>query len=331
MKTYRTYLNVAVVVLVVLLAALLQAQTAQGAALRRSTFNFPGHGQPNNNRQIGDFCCTGETAIVSTPNGDAIGYIYFYDFRESYNIGNNQSVAGIFRILVSGVSDMWNLNSERSKSMIEFRATELEKGARRSVTAGALRYTATILKVKHRKKNRKQYYMGSVKAKVEVSLAGSASGGTTGSSGGSGRAVERDVDLAKFSFFLPGDGRRNNNRQIGDFCCTGETVTVETTNGDAAGYIYFFAWKDGRNIGNNQSLGSAFILHVSGTTDLSNPDARRRKKTITFAARELKRGMSRSVRAGALNYTATILKAKLTKNRKDFYFGTVKLRVDVSR
>lgn len=73
MKTYRTYLNVAVVVLVALFAALLQTQTAQGVALQQSFFYFPGDGQRNNNGYIGDYCCTGETATVSTPNGDAIG------------------------------------------------------------------------------------------------------------------------------------------------------------------------------------------------------------------------------------------------------------------
>src|SRR5690242_16559938 len=48
--------------------------------LAKKSFEFPGDGQKNNNRTIGDFCCTGETAIIQTSSGSPLGYIYFYDF-----------------------------------------------------------------------------------------------------------------------------------------------------------------------------------------------------------------------------------------------------------
>jgi hypothetical protein len=179
MKRYQTHFSVTAFFLLLVFSLFIQA--AHGAALQKSSFYLPGDGKRNNNRTIGDYCCTGETATVRTPDGNAIGYIYFYDFRESYNIGNNQSVAGILRILVSGISDMWNLNSTRSKHMIEFRAHELKKGASRSVTAGALRYTATILSAKHRTKNHQQYYMGSVKVRMDVGLSGSGAQTSSGS------------------------------------------------------------------------------------------------------------------------------------------------------
>jgi hypothetical protein len=236
--------------------------------------------------------------------------------------------------------------------MIEFRARELKKGASRTVTVGALEYTATILKARHRKKDRKQYYMGSVAVRVDVRLVGSQASTSTSPSGQGHRPAEtrdesptatspsgqsgpdtdtRDADPSALSFYFPGDGRRNNNKKIGDFCCTGETATVSNENGNAIGYIYFHDFKGGKFVSLTKSGASKLIIHVSGASDWSNPGSRRQKRSITFSAGELTKGMSRSVRVGALNYTATILKAKLAKNRTLYVMGSVKVRVDVGR
>jgi hypothetical protein len=136
-------------------------------SLETTAFEFPGAGEPNNNRMIGDFCCTGETATVRSSQGTPMGYIYFYDYAGGINNGS-RSAATKFRILVSGTSGAAPSKLARVKSSIEFASTELEPGLSRRIIAGVLEFTVTILDVKFVNEAHSRYWMDSMRVKVNV-------------------------------------------------------------------------------------------------------------------------------------------------------------------
>ncbi len=143
----------------------LAARTA--LSLETRTFEFPGAGEFNNNRIIGDFCCTGKTATVRSNQGTPVGYIYFHDFAGGINIGS-RSAATRFAIRVSGVSDAAQPKAGRVKSSIEFASSELKPGSSRSAVAGALQFTVTILDVQFVDEPHSRYWMDSVSVRVGV-------------------------------------------------------------------------------------------------------------------------------------------------------------------
>jgi hypothetical protein len=135
--------------------------------IESTTFEFPGAGERNNNRTIGDFCCTGETATVRAAQGTPLGYIYFHDFDGGINSGS-RSAAIQFGILVSAISNAAQPKSVRVKSSIEFNSKELKPGLSRSTIAGAMQFTATILDVQFVDEAHSRYWMDSIKVKIEV-------------------------------------------------------------------------------------------------------------------------------------------------------------------
>jgi hypothetical protein len=153
--------------------ALLQARAPVESPLHlsRMTFEFPGGGQRNHNLQIGDFCCTGETATVRSKKGAAVGYVYFYDFRGGMNCkddGLPRSAAMKFAVLVSGIADAAQPKSPRLKSSIEFNAEEMRPGVARQTIAGALLFIATIQDVRFKNDTHSSYWMDSVRVTVDV-------------------------------------------------------------------------------------------------------------------------------------------------------------------
>jgi len=147
-------------------SAAIPKSASPAVILRNTSFEFPGAGERNNNRSIGDFCCTGETATVRANDGTPIGYIYFYDFDGGVNIGS-RSAAARFGVLVSGVSDPAR-PAARVRSAIEFTAKELKRGLTRQTKAGALRYTATILDIEFLDEAHSRYWMDTIKVRVGV-------------------------------------------------------------------------------------------------------------------------------------------------------------------
>jgi hypothetical protein len=113
-------------------------------ALERDSFSFPGDGEKNQGKRIGPFCCTGETATVRTTVGASIGYIYFFAFEDTINLGNGRSAARIIKLLVSGAANLSASNSSQINSMIVFSATDSKPGDVKTVEAGNLRFTATL-------------------------------------------------------------------------------------------------------------------------------------------------------------------------------------------
>jgi TIR domain len=144
--------------------------------------------------------------------------------------------------------------------------------------------------------------------------------------------VKGHIQLAKTSFRFPGDGKPNKNKIIGDFCCTGETATIETTQGIPAGFIYFYDFPGGGVIVGDGSRSTAqrFAVHVSGLSDPARLDSPRVKEVIIFDAGEMVIGTVRTVTAGALRFSAMIEDARFDQRYGvRFLMDTVRVKVDV--
>jgi hypothetical protein len=132
------------------------------------------------------------------------------------------------------------------------------------------------------------------------------------------------------TFEFPGAGERNNNQTIGDFCCTGETATVRISDGTPCGYIYFCDFRGGINK-NARSAAASFAVLVSAASQLAWPVSRA-KSSLEFSAKDLKPGLTLQTRAGALQFTATILGVQFPdKSHSRFWMDTLKVRVDVQK
>jgi hypothetical protein len=141
--------------------------TRSALSLATTTFEFPGAGEHNDNGTIGDFCCTGETAVVRTRQGIPVGYIYFHDFAGGITNGS-RSAATKLGMLVSGTSDATRPESARVRSSIEFASRELKSGLSRRAIAGVLQFTGTILEVQFIDKAHSRYWMDSIRVRVDV-------------------------------------------------------------------------------------------------------------------------------------------------------------------
>jgi len=136
------------------------------------------------------------------------------------------------------------------------------------------------------------------------------------------------LQLAKDSFEFPGDGQKNQNQTIGDFCCTGETATVQTNMGSALGYIYFYDFRGGINVGNS-SAAEDFSVQVSGARDPGKPNSEHVRSSILFQASEMTPGTQKQTTAGILRFTATIEGANITNIPGKYMMDSVRCRVDV--
>lgn len=138
-----------------------------------------------------------------------------------------------------------------------------------------------------------------------------------------------DLQLQNKIFEFPGAGVRNNNDTIGDFCCTGETATIHTAQGAPAGFIYFYGFSGGVNIG-KRSAAKRFNVLVSGICDPAQPASARVKNSIDFVAGELKPGLTRKAIAGALEFTVTTQDVQfLDQSHSRFWMDTIKIKVEV--
>ena len=140
------------------------------------------------------------------------------------------------------------------------------------------------------------------------------------------------LQLENNSFELPGDGRRNNNETVGDFCCTDKTATIRTAQGTPIGYIYFYSFIGGINLKSRSAADQLSVL-VSGVSDpsrLTSGSISRAKSSIEFAALEMKPGLSRQVIAGALEFKVTIQEVKfIDEAHSRFWMDSIKIKVEV--
>jgi hypothetical protein len=141
----------------------------QEISLAKSSFLLPDDGIRMNNAKVGPFCCTGNVVIVRSPDGDPIGYIYFYSWKgQAYNVEGGSIVPDI-SVLVSGPATLGNSGTDQLTSHIEFKAAHLEPQSNWT-QAGLLQYRATVLDFKlERGPLWKPYFdMGSLKIRVDV-------------------------------------------------------------------------------------------------------------------------------------------------------------------
>jgi len=142
------------------------------------------------------------------------------------------------------------------------------------------------------------------------------------------------LPLENKSFEFPGAGKRNNNQTIGDFCCTGETAAIRTTQGVPIGYIYFYSFSGGINL-KSRSAADQFSVLVSGVSDparLTAGSISRVKSSIEFSAQEMKPGLSRQVIAGALEYKVTIQDVQfIDEAHSRFWMDSVKVKVEAQQ
>lgn len=120
--------------------------------------------------------------------------------------------------------------------------------------------------------------------------------------------IQIAVHKTNWSFILPGGGQRNNNATIGDFCCTGETLTISNQSNAPLGYAYFYGTRNtgGIILGNGQVIIQQFELLVSGTTNIQGTNART-QSSIFFPSADCVVGRVKQVQVGNLEYTVKIL------------------------
>ncbi|MDC3962240.1 hypothetical protein [Polyangium jinanense] len=140
-------------------------------SLVQSTFLLPDEATPNNNDSIGPFCCTGVTATIESIDGHPVGYAYFFGWTgQAYNGAEGHSYAPGVQILIAGLEDVHDPHSALVESVIELDASEMDRCAERSVKAGQLRFTATILSVTMKPNNPAYFDMQSLEARLDVSV-----------------------------------------------------------------------------------------------------------------------------------------------------------------
>jgi hypothetical protein len=113
--------------------------------------------------------------------------------------------------------------------------------------------------------------------------------------------------LQKTSFALPSEAPANGGAAIGPFCCQGRTVTLLTTGGEVAGYVYWYKWGQGwflpRGGGNESAVSDIQVLVADQATGQS---------ALLFSASELAPGASKSLDYGRFRFTITITSAAQT-------------------
>jgi hypothetical protein len=146
------------------------------------------------------------------------------------------------------------------------------------------------------------------------------------------RAAAATDQTWNWSFRLPGDGIRNNNKRIGPFCCTGWTAIVHGPDDRPLGYVYFYGWAgQAYNCGKGKSIVPDLIVLVSGLANLTDSNSPMEKSQVQFTAAEDSMGTVKSTDAGALRFKVTLEKAEVEmRSRPYFSMGSLGVRVDVS-
>ena len=149
---------------------LLDAPVTAQISLDREYFALPADAEPNNNGDIGPFCCTGRTAIVRASDGHPVAYVYYYDFPGGGLTVGNTSYASELALLVSAAIDPADPTSAHEQARIAFRADEMRYGFSRTVRCGGLYFTGTIGRVSlERIDGQIRYDMQAVPMRVVVS------------------------------------------------------------------------------------------------------------------------------------------------------------------
>jgi hypothetical protein len=123
--------------------------------------------------------------------------------------------------------------------------------------------------------------------------------------------------LAKTTFTLPGDGEDNANGFIGPICCTGETARVETSCGYPVGFFHYIFFDE-----TTEPFSRSPRLDVTGSLDVLNPRAPQEEVAVNFFADVDGVGTKKTVTAGELVYTLTLLEAEKRMTEGVLYFAS---------
>lgn len=139
------------------------------------------------------------------------------------------------------------------------------------------------------------------------------------------------VEAGTWYYQFPG-GQSNNNSTIGDFCCTGQTITISNYAGKPLGYAYFFSWNgNAYNLPDGTSIAPNFEIGISGADNLEGNGTRAISK-VFFPAESNIIGATRTVKIGKLEYKVKILEIAYPAgmyNATHFLMGSLKVEVSV--
>lgn len=137
------------------------------AQLRDSSYDLPGQGVKNENRSIGGFCCTGETATILTADKQPVGYVYVFDWPgQALDVSGETMVPGL-TIRVSGANVLAPPSAVRQVSSVVFLAEDVSPGAKRDVKVGALGFTVTVTRARRQQING-HWYVDLPSARIHV-------------------------------------------------------------------------------------------------------------------------------------------------------------------
>jgi len=141
-----------------------------------------------------------------------------------------------------------------------------------------------------------------------------------------------DDALVQSTFSFPSEGTPNNNGYIGPFCCTGQTVTIESIDGHVVGYAYFYSWKGQAytNTATNHSWAPDMRILVAGLADATDPSSTMEEGEVAFDASEMEICASRSGKVGQLRFTVTITDVLRNTGQDYFDMESPEVRLDVA-
>lgn len=142
---------------------------AQQRQPQQLSFDLPADGAPNNNRAIGPFCCTGNTATIFDQFGAPLGYVYAYGFEGGINV-DRAGYAERMGVLISGAADLASTASAQARNEIISNAADLAPGRVAYGSAGGLYFTVAVLSSDIRLIDRRNYVdINSLRVRVDVS------------------------------------------------------------------------------------------------------------------------------------------------------------------
>ncbi len=145
------------------------------------------------------------------------------------------------------------------------------------------------------------------------------------------KTLSIQVESGTWYYQFPG-GQNNNNSTIGDFCCTGQTITISNYAGKPLGYAYFFNWNgDAYNLPDGTSIAPNFEIGISGADNLEGTGTRTTSK-VFFPYYDNVIGATKTVKIGKLEYKVKILEIAYPAgmyNSTHFLMGSLKVEVSV--
>jgi hypothetical protein len=111
------------------------------ALIGKTRFQLPEDAKPNNNGDIGPFCCTGHTLEVPSKSYGNVAYAHFFFWEtQAYIIGDTSYVRDA-TINVAGMVDPKNYVTALDQDALHFTAEELASCVSHTVRAGAFVFT----------------------------------------------------------------------------------------------------------------------------------------------------------------------------------------------